>query len=74
MVKLTITDNRISKRKLESVVNKCHKGRYSIRYKRGQIYIFFPDKDLTDEIVAKIARKLGMTIESKSFVRAVIGY
>ena len=74
MTKMVITEKRISKRELYRVINECYRNKFTIRYKRGQIYVFFPNKDLTHEHACKIARLLHMEIISESYVRVVIGY
>lgn len=74
MTKMVITEKRLPKEEVDSVVREHYQGKFTIRYKRGQIYLFFPGKDLQDSQVQKIANDLGMRIISESFVRAVIGY
>lgn len=74
MTKMVITEKRLPKEEVDSVVREYYQGKFTIRYKRGQIYLFFPENDLQDSQVQQITRDLGMHIISKSFVRAVIGY
>ncbi|MCI8353029.1 MAG: hypothetical protein HFJ58_05530 [Clostridia bacterium] len=74
MTKMVITEKRLSKKKVDSVVRGHYQGKFTIRYKRGQIFLFFPGKDLDYSQVQEISKDLGMQIISKSFVRAVIGY
>lgn len=74
MTKMVITEKNFSRREVRRVVNKYYKSEFTIRYKRGQIYLFFPNKDLKHSHVEQIAQTLGMDIISESFVRAVIGY
>ncbi len=74
MTKLVITEKRLPKEEVDCVVREHYQGGFTIRYKRGQIFLFFPGKDLQDSQVQQIASDLGMHIISESFVRAVIGY
>ena len=74
MTKLVITQKNFSKRKISRVIRGCCNKEHSIRYKRGQIYIYFYNKDLEHRHVAAIAQQLHMDIISESAVRAVIGY
>ncbi len=74
MTKMVITQKNFSKREIYRVVSKYYKKEYTIRYKRGQIYLFFPAKDLEHTQALQIAKLLGMSIISESFVRVVIGY
>ena len=74
MTKMVITEKGFSKREVYRIVNKYYQGEFTMRYKRGQIYLFFPNKDLRHSHVEQIAKSFGMSIISESFVRAVIGY
>ena len=75
MTKLVITEKRLSIRRVCEVVDKVYgNGKYKIKYKRGTICIFFPNKDFTHSHAVRIADKFNMDIISESLVRAVIGY
>lgn len=74
MTKLVITEKRLSSRKVSSVIRDCCNKQFTIRYKRGQIYVFFGNRDLEHNDVVAIAQRLHMGITSESAVRAVIGY
>lgn len=74
MTKLVITEKNFSRRRISSVITGCCNKKHTIRYKRGQIYIYFYNKDLEHRHVVAIAQQLHMGIVSESSVRAVIGY
>ncbi len=74
MTKMIIQEKRISERFLLSVIRESYGKPCKLTRKRGQIYLFFPGKDLTHENVLKIAKRLKMDIVSESFVRAVLSY
>lgn len=74
MTKLIINQKNFSKREIYRVVSKYYPREYTMRYRRGQIYLFFPNKDLTHDQATKIAKSWGMTVVSESMVRVVIGY
>jgi len=74
MIKLIITEKKFSKRYLRKILKgNCNK-KNTITYERGQIYVFFENKDLEHKHVLAIAKALKMQIISESDVRAVIGY
>ena len=74
MTKMVITEKSLSKREVYRVVNTYYHGKYTMRYKRGQISLFFPNKDLKQSQVEQIAGLWKMYIISISPVSAVIGY
>lgn len=74
MTKMIINQKNFSKREIYRVVSKYYHNQYTMRYKRGQIYLFFPNKDLNHTQAVQISKSWGMTIVSESFVRVVIGY
>lgn len=70
---LTINEKRMNKACLGKKIKKVYKnGKFNIRYKRSQTQVYFFNKDLTEQQVIEIAKKLGMEVISKSFARAVI--